>query len=737
LVLSALQRLEIPLDPLLGGLPVSKQELQRLGERVDWEVWAELMLRVEAAVGGPAAFEEFSLLTASVPGLHQFQRVAQLFSSPLSLYRLNSRWGVPNQYRHMRSTYDDLGAGQIRVSVTMPETYPGCLPAFRAAAGVLRGLPKLIGLPESRVIAREISPHRACLILEPPRSRTLWSHARQLGRRLRGLESMLDQLGQQELELDAKREVLEQQLVLQKQVEAALRGSEERWRGLAQNAPGTIALMSARGEIESISRAFHGVEPEALQGRLLFELFALPQRAELELAMHEARTELRQRDVQLFVAGPATGGTWYSCRLGPMCHAAEPVRLSAFLLDITLSMRAEQLLKEREVELSRAQKMEALGLLAGGVAHDFNNLLTVIVGGADLLLERSSAVSAEQLELLEIRRAGERAAHLTRQLLAFSRQQVINPEVMNLAGAIEDFKGMLTRLIGEDIQLRMLPDPASWYVKLDVGQVEQILINLAVNARDAMPRGGRLTLATHNLELDVPTLFGGTLASPGQYVELSVEDTGLGMDDATRARIFEPFYTTKHTGRGTGLGLAIVRGITSQNDGHVLVGSELGRGSSFRLLFPRSHESPRAKPESKPARARGGFETILLVEDDVQVRALTSKILIDRGYDVIECGGAAEALARADARVIDLLLSDVIMPEISGPELARLLTEKYPDLAVLFMSGYAEHEVLHSGVVNPGVSLIPKPFGPEALACRVRERLDQRGGQQRSELESG
>jgi two-component system, cell cycle sensor histidine kinase and response regulator CckA len=294
---------------------------------------------------------------------------------------------------------------------------------------------------------------------------------------------------------------------------------------------------------------------------------------------------------------------------------------------------------------------------------------------------------------------------------------------MNLEPAIENFKSMLERLIGEGVRLDVRSEPGLWNVKVDLGQVEQILINLAVNARDAMPRGGTLTLAVRNRDIDAPAVFGGLAVEPGCYVELSIHDTGLGMDDRTSARIFEPFYSTKTEGRGTGLGLAIVRGIVSKSQGHVWVESELGRGSTFRLLFPRSREplgTDLPPLEVPPSR---GSETILLVEDDASVRALTSKILRERGYQVIECAGAAEALNHAEGD-FDLLLTDVVMPEIYGPELARLLVAKQPGLAVLYMSGYAEHEMLQRGVVEPGV--LSKPFGPDALATKIRRVLDDR-----------
>ena len=705
---------------------MSSYELERSGQRIDWDVWVELVQRLESALGGPDALAEFVSSASKGPGLHPFQSVAQLVSSPAALYQLNSRWGIPNGFRHMRSSCEELELGRLRITVSMPKSYPGSLPTFRCSVCVLRSLPSIIGLPESTVLWEEVSEHHSQVLLQPPASRTLMFRARELGRRLRALSSVTEQLGEQELELDEKRVTLEQQLAEQKRIERALRSSEERWRALAENAPGIILLLSSQGEITSASRPFHGREPRALCGSQLAELFAPAERAELDSAIQAVRSDLAVRDVQVHVAGAQE--TWYSCRLGPMRGEAGEVLLSAFLIDITLRLRAEQALREREAELVRAQKLEALGLLAGGVAHDFNNLLTVILGASELLLDSPGLAEPVRTDLQEIQRAGERASYLTRQLLAFSRHQVVLPAVVNLEPTIANFMSMLERLIGEGVRLEVRSEPKLWNVKVDTGQVEQILINLAVNARDAMPRGGTLTLATRNREIEAPAVLGGSAVDPGSYVELSIHDTGLGMDDRTRARIFEPFYSTKSEGRGTGLGLAIVRGIMSKSQGHVWVESELGRGSTFRLLFPRAGEPLRAELPPLSVPPSGGSETILLVEDDASVRALTSKVLRERGYRVIECAGAAEALNQAEAGV-HLLLTDVVMPEINGPELAGLLVEKYPGLAVLYMSGYAEHEMLQRGLVETGV--LSKPFGPEALARAVRRVLDDSQRQQR------
>ena len=740
LLLSALERLNVDVRPLVAGLPVGEHELRALGNRVDWDVWVTLMERLERQLGDPALLEDVVLQATAGPGRHPFQRVAQLISSPTSLYRLNSRWGIPNQFRHMRSECTAVAPDMLRISITIPESYDGSVPAFRASLGVLRGLPKIVGLPESAIVSREISPHGLVAVLKPPAPRTLLSYARRVGHRIRGLESMIEQLGAQEIELDEKSSLLERRVAEQAVVEAALRSSEERWRALAENAPGIILLLSSEGVIRSANRDFHGEGAASLIGKRLVDLVRTAHRRELADAIAGLGGERAVRDVQLCIERPAAAPDdraeihagdetpserWYACRLGPLGTLADDVTICAFLTDITERLRAERDLREREVELARAQKLEALGRLAGGVAHDFNNILTVILGGLELLLHRPTVSSELAGELREIRDAGERAAALTRQLLAFSRQQVIAPEVLNLGDVVKQVTRMLSRLLGEDIQLEYREEDGLLPVKLDRTPVEQILMNLVVNARDAMPRGGSLSIMLRNVVLTAPTVFAGSTAEAGSYVELAVQDTGLGMDVRTTARIFEPFFSTKQQGRGTGLGLAIVRSIAAQSAAHVAVQSEVGRGTLFRVLFPSSRETPSAPVTSVIPTVRGGNETILLVEDDPWLRELARKILADLGYRVIGCASAAEALARGSVETVDLLVTDVIMPEISGPELARLLTETRPEIAVLFMSGYAEDEIVHRGVVDRGVSLLSKPFKPDALARAVRKQLDE------------
>jgi signal transduction histidine kinase/CheY-like chemotaxis protein len=384
--------------------------------------------------------------------------------------------------------------------------------------------------------------------------------------------------------------------------------------------------------------------------------------------------------------------------------------------------------RQLEEQLRQSQKMEAVGQLAGGVAHDFNNILVVILGYSELLLERHlEANHPWRREIEQIQKAGERAAALTRQLLAFSRKQIFQLEILNLNEIVADIETMLQRLIGEDIGLTTVLDPALAPVKADRGQIEQILLNLVVNARDAMPQGGKLTLETANAELDQAYALHHLDVKPGAYVMLAVSDTGIGMSAETQARIFEPFFTTKEAGKGTGLGLATVYGIVQQSGGTVWVYSEPGHGTTFKIYLPRLVKaiSSSEPDEVRPASAQGS-ETVLLVEDEVIVRELVRKVLTTQGYTVLEVsdGPAALQLNERHPGPIHLLLTDVVMPHMSGREVAEYLGPLRPQMKILYMSGYTDDAIIRHGVLEPGVDLLQKPFTPVNLARKVREVLD-------------
>jgi len=382
--------------------------------------------------------------------------------------------------------------------------------------------------------------------------------------------------------------------------------------------------------------------------------------------------------------------------------------------------------KQLEVQLRQAQKMEAIGRLAGGVAHDFNNVLTAIFGYVDILREEMPADSTAQQDLAEVRKASERAASLTKQLLAFSRQQVLEPVVLEPNALIEDFEKMLHRLIGEDVELRLSLARDTGNVRADPGQLQQVLMNLAVNARDAMPTGGKLILETANTELSEQYAELHQPVVPGRYVMLAVSDTGAGMTPETKARIFEPFFTTKEKGKGTGLGLSTVYGIVKQSGGYVWVYSEVGRGTAFKIYLPRVDVPADELLQPRAPGTVAGTETILLAEDDPMLRPLAKGLLEKLGYTVIDAENTAAALeaARRHAGPIHLLLADVVLPGASGRELARELEKTRPTTKVVYVSGYTDDAIVHHGMLEPGLNFLQKPFTPAALARKVREVLD-------------
>ena len=399
--------------------------------------------------------------------------------------------------------------------------------------------------------------------------------------------------------------------------------------------------------------------------------------------------------------------------------------------DITAQReQAREILRQKEEQLRQAQKMEAVGRLSGGVAHDFNNLLSVIIGYAEDLELRLNPADRLHKEAQEVRKAGERAASLTRQLLAFSRQQELQPRVLDLNGVVSDLVRMLRRLIGSDIELALALDPRVGRVHADQGQIEQVIMNLVINARDAMLEGGRLTIATQNIELretDVDPVPG---TDPGSYVQLTVTDTGIGMDAQTLARIFEPFFTTKEQGKGTGLGLATVAGIIKQSGGHVAAFSEPGKGASFRVLLPRTADAVVvASPKPRPAPPAATRNSVLLAEDDGALREMISEMLTQCGYRVLAAATPAEAqqMAREFRGPIHLFLTDVVLPGMKGPVLAAAVSRSRPEMRVLYMSGYSEFDPKARGLLLPDDLLLHKPFTTEALLHAVSEALSLSG----------
>ena len=406
-----------------------------------------------------------------------------------------------------------------------------------------------------------------------------------------------------------------------------------------------------------------------------------------------------------------------------------PVAVQGSARDITERKRAEEALRASQFQLQQSQKLEAIGQLAGGVAHDFNNMLTAIIGYTDLSLRRVGLENPIRRNLEETKKAAERAASLVRQLLAFSRKQILEPKVLDLNDVVKDMEKMLTRLIGENINLATRLEPDLGSVKADPCQVEQIIMNLVVNARDAMPRGGRVTIETANITLDDQTILRHVSVKPGEYVMLAVSDTGSGMDQETQRRIFEPFFTTKEVGKGTGLGLSTVYGIVKQSGGYIWVYSEPGLGTMFKIYLPRIDDATAVTVEklAQETTALRGSETILLVEDEDIVRGLTRKVLMQAGYNVLDAHSGEEAIrvCRAHNGPIDLLVTDVVMPELSGKEAADRLLKLRPAIRVLFMSGYTDEAIVQHGVLDANVEFIQKPFTWIGLTRKVRDVLNR------------
>jgi PAS domain S-box-containing protein len=518
--------------------------------------------------------------------------------------------------------------------------------------------------------------------------------------------------------------------------------AEKKLHSLLELSPSGVILVSSNGQIRLVNRQIEkifGYDRADLIGQSVDML--VPERfqeAHVGYRVQYAsapRMRSMGRETGIDCVGRRKDGTEVPLEIGlsPVDIEKEVGLVIASVLDITDRRRSEKELRESQEMLRQSQKMEAVGRLAGGVAHDFNNLLTVINGYCEILLGRLGPDDPARSELDAIKQAGERAATLTGQLLAFSRRQVLQPKVLDLNAVVANMDKMLRRVIGEDIALNVVLRPGLGRVKADPGQIEQVIMNLAVNARDAMPHGGRLTIEAANVELNETYARRLITVTPGPHVLLAVSDTGCGMDRETQARIFEPFFTTKEKGKGTGLGLATVYGIVKQSGGSIWVYSEPGQGTTFKIYLPRVEEAvaTTAAPEATSARLPRGTETILLVEDAAGVRALARAVLLACGYSVLEAptpGTALEIGARHDGP-IHLLVTDVIMPEMSGREVAESLTRARPEMKVLYVSGYTDDTIGHHGVLEPGIAFLQKPFSPEALARKVREVLEGKRGQ--------
>ncbi|MGH7204675.1 MAG: ATP-binding protein [Nitrospiraceae bacterium] len=508
-----------------------------------------------------------------------------------------------------------------------------------------------------------------------------------------------------------------------KRAEQALRESEERYRRLVEVSPDAIFITKQNRIVFMNSTGFQllgATSPEQVIGRSPFDFFhpeydpVTTGRIRQVLERGESVPLMEEQIIRLDGIGVAVE------------IAASPFTYQGFTaMQVVLRNISER--KQLEEQLSQSQKMEAVGQLAGGVAHDFNNMLTIITGHGDLLVETTSLSEDQRQSIEQIRLAAKRAASLTTKLLAFSRRQMLRPKVLDLNAVAAGMEQMLRPLLGVDIDLVPLLNPSLGHVKADPGQLEQVIINLSMNAQDAMPQGGRLTLETDNVELDEAQAQQHIEARAGQHVMLAVSDTGIGMDTKTQSHIFEPFFTTKPKDKGTGLGLSTVYGIVKQSGGFICVESVPGRGTSFKIYLPRV-EAPldTDQPETPPTGMAHGSETVLIAEDEPGVLTLVCETLRAHGYTVLEARNGKEALAvsRQYQGRIHLLLTDVVMPQMNGREVSERLLLMRPDVKVLYMSGYTDDTVLRHGVVADGVDFLQKPFTPGSAARTVRKVLD-------------
>jgi two-component system, cell cycle sensor histidine kinase and response regulator CckA len=516
-----------------------------------------------------------------------------------------------------------------------------------------------------------------------------------------------------------------------KYAEQALQKSEERYREIVENANDIIYTHDLAGRFLSLNKAGEQISGYSRSEILNMNIADIVSPEHIEKARRMIANKLNGNEMTAYnleIIAKDGRKVLLEIHSRPIYENGVIACIQGIARDMTERKRAADALRHTEEQLRQSQKLEAIGRLAGGIAHDFNNLLTIITGYSDLVLRRLDQVDPHREKILEVKKAAHRAADLTHQLLAFSRKQVLQPKVIDINLITSNLSKMLERLIGEDIELSLNLKPGTWHIFADPGQIEQVLMNLVVNARDAMPQGGKIIIETQNVRIDERYAEVREVVKPGQYIMLAVSDTGMGMSAETQRHIFEPFFTTKEVGKGTGLGLSTVYGIIKQSGGYIWVYSEIDKGTTFKIYLPRtSADVETLKQADKQSETSHGTETILLAEDEAGVRALACNILEEQGYQVLEAADGEEAISvgKQHDGQIHLLLTDVVMPKMNVQELVDQIKSFSPQTKVLYMSGYTNDAIVHHGVLDPDTNFLEKPFTADGLLERVREILDR------------
>jgi signal transduction histidine kinase len=720
-------------DELMAGLSLSYPELQKRS-RVPWDVFVGMGERAAALLGGPGALEAIAADYARNPTSGVLRLFAEGLVGPRALYALGARWLGPSLFLATRATLEDVTDGVLRQTIEILPPHRDAPLFFHTMLGAIRTTPRILGMPDADV-KMEIEERRAVYTITlPPRNRRRlmpW-------RRVSGTAtSALEELAGIQSELQTSlRETRAQEALLRAQ-SRRLETLNRLSRRLARNTDVAELAQSVVGLLQE----HFGFSSVRLAVALLRD------GEELEAVRESGACDgTPTSSHELWAAGGVVGrlDLW-----GAGCDASEAEPDSdALLRDLlpwiatafenarsfeALDRKTRQLAAETaerrraEIQLEQATRMDALGRLAGGLAHDFNNVLTAIAGYAELAHAALPPGAEARNDLENIAVVSERAAGLTSQVLAFSRRQVLHPQRVDLGALIERLSTILRSLVREDIDLRILPDTESSVVMADAGRLEQVVLNLVANARDAMPSGGSVTVETENLRLDEAAVQGRPGLEPGGYVCLRVRDTGRGMDSETRERAFEPFFTTKSGGEGTGLGLATTYATVTQIGGTIDLETEMGKGTSVSILLPRVDGAVAGLTDAVPGRAAMGSETVLLVEDEPSVRAIALRGLRSRGYELLEARDGERALAICSTYRgrIDLLFTDMVLPGLDGRTLARQVAEARPELrAILYTSGY-DAVADESGAPPRPHAFMRKPYAPSALVAEVRRMLDE------------